>query len=65
MIVLQKNKTKIGLSNKDGSLLSKNHDVVLNFPHKYCILEGIQAKEDTKRHEIFFNKTLAPTEITR
>ena len=58
-------KTKIGLGNKDGSLFSENHDIVLNFPYKDCILEGGQTKEDTKRDEIFFNETLAPTEITR
>ena len=58
-------KTKIGLGNKNGSLLSENHDIVLNFPYKDCILEGGQTKEDTKRDEIFFNETLAPSEITR
>ena len=58
-------KTKIGLGSRDGSLLSENHDIVLNFPYKDCILEGDQTKEDAKRDEIFFNETLAPTEITR
>ena len=58
-------KTKIGLGSRDGSLLSENHDIVLNFPYKDCILEGGQSKEDVKRDEIFFNETLAPTEITR
>lgn len=58
-------KTKIGLGNKNGSLLSENHEVVLNFPYKDCILEGGQTKEDAKRDEVFFNETLAPTEITR
>ena len=58
-------KTKIGLGNNDGSLLSENHDIVLNFPYKDCILEGGQTKEDMKRDEVFFNETLAPTEITR
>lgn len=59
-------KTKIGLGNRDGSLLiSENHDIVLNFPYKDCILEGGQTKEDAKRDEIFFNETLAPIEITR
>ena len=58
-------KTKIGLGNKDGSLLSENHDIVLNFPYKDCILEGGQSKEDAKRDEVLFNKTLASTEITR
>ena len=58
-------KTKIGLGNKEGSLLSENHDIVLNFPYKDCILEGGQTKEDAKRDEVFFNETLALTEITR
>ena len=58
-------KTKIGLENKEGSLLSENHDIVLNFPYKDCILEGGQTKEDVKRDEVFFNETLEPTEITR
>ena len=58
-------KTKIGLGSRDGSLLSENYEVVLNFPYKDCILEGGQTKEDAKRDEIFFNETLAPTEITR
>lgn len=58
-------KTKIGLGSRDGSLLSENHDIVLNFPYKDCILEGGQTKEDAKRDEIFFNETLVPTEITR
>ena len=58
-------KTKIGLGSRDGSLLSESRDIVLNFPYKDCILEGGQTKEDTKRSEVFFNETLAPTEITR
>ena len=58
-------KTKIGLGSRVGSLLSENHDIVLNFPYKDCILEGGQTKEDAKRDEIFFNETLAPKEITK
>lgn len=58
-------KTKIGLGGKDGSYLSETNDVVLNFPYKDCVLEGGQTKDDAKRQEIFFNETLAPTEITR
>ncbi|VTX81527.1 site-specific DNA-methyltransferase [Gemella haemolysans] len=58
-------KTKIGLGSRNGSLLSESRDIVLNFPYKDCILEGGQTKEDTKRDEVFFNETLAPTEITR
>ena len=58
-------KTKIGLGNNNGSLLSENHEIVLNFLYKDCILEGGQTKEDAKRDEVFFNETLAATEITR
>jgi adenine-specific DNA-methyltransferase len=29
------------------------------------VLEGGQTKDDAKRQEIFFNETLAPTEINR
>lgn len=58
-------KTKIGLGIDNGEYISENNDVVLNFPYKDCILEGGQTKEDTKRQEVFFNKTLAPNEINR
>ena len=57
-------KTKIGLATGD-KYLSENQDVVLNFPYKDCVLEGGQTKDDAKRQEIFFNETLAPTEINR
>lgn len=57
-------KTKIGLATGE-KYLSENNDVVLNFPYKDCILEGGQTKDDVKRQEIFFNETLAPTEINR
>lgn len=58
-------KTKIGLGTDNGDYISENNVVVLNFPYKDCILEGGQTKEDTKRQEVFFNKTLAPNEINR
>ena len=58
-------KTKIGLATENSQYLSENTSVVLNFPYKDCILEGGQTKEDSKRQEVFFNETLAPTEITR
>lgn len=58
-------KTKIGLATETGQYLSENNNVVLNFPYKDCVLEGGQTKEDSKRKEVFFNETLAPTEITR
>ena len=57
-------KTKIGLASGD-KFLSENQEVVLNFPYKDCVLEGGQTKDDDKRQEIFFNETLAPTEINR
>ena len=57
-------KTKIGLATGD-KYLSENQQVVLNFPYKDCVLEGGQTKDDAKRQEIFFNETLAPTEINR
>lgn len=58
-------KTKIGLATRDNRYLSENNEVVLNFPYKDCVLEGGQTKDDAKRQEIFFNETLAPTEINR
>ena len=58
-------KTKIGLATSDNRYLSENNEVVLNFPYKDCVLEGGQTKEDAKHQEIFFNETLAPTEINR
>ena len=57
-------KTKIGLATGE-KYFSENNDVVLNFPYKDCILEGGQTKDDAKRQEVFFNETLAPTEINR
>lgn len=61
-------KNKIGLTINDGTtdnyVISKNV-VVLAWPHKDCVLEGGQSKEDQKRNEIFWNETLAPDEIDR
>lgn len=56
---------KIGLSEDDKTLISSKQDVTLVWPHKDCILEGGQTKEDQKRKEIFWNETLAPAEIDR
>ncbi len=58
-------KNKIGLADNKGNLISSSDDVVLMFPHKDCILEGGQTKDDQKRDEIFYNETLAPDEIDR
>ncbi|RHZ37599.1 site-specific DNA-methyltransferase [endosymbiont GvMRE of Glomus versiforme] len=59
-----KYKNKIGLI-ANGNYLTDSQEVVLAWPYKDCILEGGQAKEDAKRHEIFWNETLAPNEIDR
>jgi adenine-specific DNA-methyltransferase len=61
-------KNKIGLTINDDSLdnfISTSNDVVLAWPHKDCVLEGGQTKEDQKRNEIFWNETLAPDSVDR
>ncbi len=61
-------KNKIGLTINDSTtdnFISTKSEVVLAWPHKDCILEGGQTKEDQKRNEIFWNETLAPDEIDR
>ena len=58
-------KNQIGLQDERGEYYRENKDVVLVFPHKDCVLEGGQDKEEQKRNEIFYNETLAPDEITR
>lgn len=55
---------KIGLTAND-EFISERKEVVLSWPHKDCVLEGGQTKEDEKRDEIFWNETLAPDEIDR
>lgn len=55
---------KIGLT-VDDEFISEGKEVVLSWPHKDCVLEGGQTKEDEKRDEIFWNETLAPDEIDR
>jgi len=58
-------KNKVGLVDESGELISKSGKVELVFPYKDCVLEGGQTKEEQKRKEIFFNKTLAPDEVDR
>lgn len=61
-------KNKIGLiTNDDDSdnFISSSNDVVLAWPHKDCVLEGGQTREDQKRNEIFWNETLAPDSVDR
>ena len=54
----------IGLTDNK-KFISSQDNVSLVFPHKDCILEGGQEKEDVKRNEIFYNTVLAPDEIDR
>jgi adenine-specific DNA-methyltransferase len=56
-------KNKIGLSTDSDHYITDSREVVLAWPHKDCVLEGGQTKEDAKRNEIFYNTTLAPDEI--
>lgn len=61
-------KNKIGLITNDDDLdnfISSSNNVVLAWPHKDCILEGGQTKEEQKRNEIFWNETLAPDSVDR
>ena len=58
-------KNKIGLTDENGDLISTSGKVELVFPYKDCVLEGGQTREDQKRHEIFYNETLAPDEVDR
>ena len=57
-------KNRIGLIDGSG-YLSQNHDVVLAWPYKDCVLEGGMTKEEKGRQEVFWNTTLAPDDITR
>ncbi|MBR2495009.1 site-specific DNA-methyltransferase, partial [Helicobacter sp.] len=52
---------KIGLQLE--SSFKKSQQVVLNFPFKDCVLKGAQSKDESKTKEIFFNETLAKSEI--
>ena len=54
-----------GLTNEDDKFVAESREVVLSWPHKDCILEGGQTKEDAKRNEVFWNEILAPDEINR
>ena len=58
-------KKTIGLVDSNGESISKSENVVLTFPYKDCVLEGGQTREDQKRDEIYYNKTLAPDEVDR
>ncbi|MGH0601015.1 DNA methyltransferase [Bacillus mycoides] len=53
---------EIGLTTEE-KYIKYNSDVVLDFPHKDCVLEGGMNKEDSKRSEIFYHKVLAKDEL--
>lgn len=55
---------EIGLSDNN-KLITQKNEISLIFPHKDCILEGGQTKEEAGRDEIFYNTILAPDEIDR
>ncbi len=58
-------KNKIGLIDEDGDSIASSGKVSLAFPYKDCVLLGGQTKEEQKRDEVFYNKSLAPNEIDR
>ncbi|MEK4924997.1 site-specific DNA-methyltransferase [Cytobacillus sp. FSL R5-0569] len=53
---------EIGLTS-DSKYLKYNTDVVLDFPHKDCVLEGGMTKEDFSKQEVYYHKVLAKDEI--
>lgn len=55
---------KIGLIKKD-NFIKKFDDVVLAFPHKDCVLEGGQTKDEDKKNEVFYNQIISKDEIDR
>src|SRR5690625_2836561 len=55
---------EIGLTS-EGKYLRYNTDVVLDFPHKDCVLEGGMTKEDVGKKEIYYHNVLAKEEIDR
>lgn len=55
---------EIGLSD-DRKIITQKDEISLIFPHKDCMLEGGQTKEEVKREEIFYNTILAPDEIDK
>lgn len=55
---------EIGLSGNN-KLITQKDEISLIFPHKDCLLEGGQTKEEAGREEVFYNTILAPDEIDR
>ena len=57
-------KNKIGFTANE-QYVAESKEVVLAWPHKDCVLEGGQEREEEKRDEIFWNEILAPDDIDR
>src|SRR5690625_4892955 len=53
---------QIGLTS-EGQYLKYNSDIVLDFPHKDCVLEGGMTKEEVGKKEIYYHNVLAKDEI--
>ncbi|MGO4695337.1 DNA methyltransferase [Paenibacillus sp. 2TAB26] len=53
---------EIGLTSNN-KYLRYNTDVVLDFPHKDCVLEGGMSKEEFIKKEVYYHKVLAKEEI--
>jgi adenine-specific DNA-methyltransferase len=53
---------EVGLAS-EGKYLRYDSDVVLDFPHKDCVLEGGMTKEDVGRSEVYYHNVLAREEI--
>ncbi|MGG3854262.1 site-specific DNA-methyltransferase [Caldifermentibacillus hisashii] len=53
---------EIGLTSGD-KYLKYNTDVVIDFPHKDCVLEGGMTKEEVRKDEVYYHKVLAKEEI--
>lgn len=57
--------TTVELAIDDGSSVAAGREVVLAWPHKDCLLEGGQTREEARRQETFWSEVLAPDDINR
>ena len=56
-------KNNIVLSDTNGNAIKKSNEVVLEFPHKDCVLEMDSTSEDEDRKEVFLNETIMKNDI--
>ena len=56
-------KNNILLTDGSGNSIKKSNDVVLEFPHKDCVLEMDSTTEEEERKEVFLNETIMKNEI--